>query len=165
VLPDSTGDRTVEIDVEWTEVVEHAMRLGPDVFMATVTPRCEPHVAVVSPGFVDDLVVVATSVSSAKATNLRAHPGVFFHWPVREESGNDMLVVRGDARLVDDLDRSRRLWDSHCLPYDPGDWYRDPGDPSLLWVEIDPIYASLHRDFGNGGSSIWRGSKPRPREG
>ena len=148
--------------MEWTEVVGHAVRLGPDVFMATVSPLCEPHGAVVSPGFVDDLVVVATWVSSAKATNLRAHTGVFLHWPVREETGNDMLLVRGDARLVDDLDRSRWLWDLRCLPYDPGDWYQGPGDPSLLWVEIDPLYASLHRNFGQGGSSVWRRPQSQP---
>ncbi len=140
----------------WASVVAHAERLGPDCFMATVRPDGEPHLAVVSPGFVDDLLVVATWKTSVKARNLHAGSGVMLHWVVGEETGNDMLLLRGLPHLVDDASRSRKLWEAQCLPYDPTDWYRGPDDPSLLWVEIQPTYASLHRNLGANGRSVWK---------
>ena len=140
----------------WTEVVAHAKRLGPDCFVATVRPDGGPHLAVVSPGFVGELLVVATWETSVKARNLRAGSEVMFHWVVREETGNDMLLVRGAPHLVDDRHRSCELWEMECLPYDLADWYGGPDDPELLWVETTPTYASLHRNLGEGGGSVWR---------
>lgn len=140
----------------WSDVATQAERLGPDCFLATVTPDGAPHLAVVSPGFVDGVIIVATGEGSVKARNLRAGSGAIFHWVVREETGNDMLLVRGDPHLVEDAGRSRELWEKDCLPYDLGDWYEGPDDPALLWVEIVPSYASLYRNFGEDGSSVWR---------
>ncbi len=140
----------------WAQVVAHAERLGPDCFMATVTPEGEPHLAVVSPGFVDEILVVATWETSVKARNLRAGSGVMLHWVVQEETGNDMLLLRGVPHLVDDSRRSRELWETGCLPYDPTDWYQGSEDPSLLWVEIKPTFASLARSLGEHGRSVWR---------
>lgn len=140
----------------WSSVVDHAKRLGPDCFVATVRPDGDPHLAVVSPGFVDDLIVVAISRKSVKGRNLRAGSGVMLHWIVSEETGNDMLLVRGEPSLVDDERRCRQLWEADCLPFELTDFYRGPDDPVLLWVEIAPTYASLHRNFGADGSEVWR---------
>ena len=150
-----SGGRSGSI-AAWADVVAEARRLGPDCFMATVGPDGEPHLAVVSPGFLDRLIVVATWTNSVKGRNLRAGSGVALHWLVLEETGNDMLFVRGAPRLVDDRRRSRELWERNPLPYDLTDWYRGPDDPDLLWVEIVPTYASLHRNRGVGGSVVWR---------
>ena len=140
----------------WSQVVEHARRLGPDCFMATVRPDGQPHLAVVSPGFVNESLVVATWETSVKARNLRAGSGVMFHWIVREETANDMLLVRGEPTLAEDHRRRRELWEADCLPYDPGDWYDGPNDPRLLWIEVTPTYASLQRNLGQSGTSVWR---------
>lgn len=143
----------------WSKVVAHAQRLGPDCFMATVRPSGEPHLAVVSPGFIEDLLVVATWETSVKGRNLRSGSGVAFHWVVSKETGNDMLLLRGVPRIVDDPQRRHRLWEAKPLPYDLPDWYQGPDDPRLLWVEVTPTYASLHRNLGEQGRSRWR---PRP---
>ena len=127
--------------------------------MATVRPNGEPHLAVVSPGFVEDLLVVATWESSVKGRNLRAGSGVMFHWAVNEQTGNDMLLLRGAPHITDDPKRRRRLWEMKPLPYDLTDWYQGPDDPQLLWVEVTPTHASLQRNLGEQGSSLWR---PRP---
>jgi general stress protein 26 len=124
--------------------------------MATVRPDGEPHLAMVSPGFFDDLVVVTTSAASVKTRNLRAGSGVMLHWIVREETGDDMLLVRGEPRLVDDARRRRELWASECMPYALADYYLGPDDPDLAWVEIAPTYASLHRNMGADGREVWR---------
>lgn len=124
--------------------------------MATVQPDGEPHLAVVSPGFLGKTLVVATWEESVKARNLRAGSGAMFHWVVTEETGNDMLLVRGVPHLVDEMERRRQLWNLDPLPYDPADWYDGPDDARLLWVEVRPTYASLHRNLGEGGTSIWR---------
>ncbi|MEN8239179.1 MAG: pyridoxamine 5'-phosphate oxidase family protein [Actinomycetota bacterium] len=146
--------------MDWPDVVGHAIRLGPDCFLATVTPQGKPHLAVISPGFIDQRVIVATWESSVKADNLRAGSAVMLHWVVREETDNDMLLIQGIPRLVDDAHRSRQLWEADCLPYDPADWYQGPDDPELLWVEIEPTYASLHRNLGEGDSSVWHCKTP-----
>ena len=140
----------------WRDVVEHAVRLGPDCFIATVTPDGEPHLSVISPGYLDDLVIVATWQDSVKVRNLAAGSGVMLHWAVRDETGNDMLLLRGDPHLVVDDARRTELWESDCLPYELSEWYEGPDDPQLVWVEITPTYASLHRNFGAGGSESWR---------
>ena len=140
----------------WSQVLTHARRLGPDCFMATVRPDGQPHLAVVSPGFVEDAIVVASWADSVKARNLRAGSGVMFHWVVSAETGNDMLLVRGEPSLADDQRRRRELWAANCLPYDPSDWYDGPDDPRLLWLEVAPTYASLHRNLGEDGSAVWR---------
>ncbi len=124
--------------------------------MATVRPDGQPHLAVVSPGFTDDSLVVATWETSVKARNLRAGSGVMFHWVVREETGNDMLLARGRPGLVDGGRRRLELWERDCLPYDPSDWYDGPDDPRLLWIEVKPTYASLQRNLGQDGTSVWR---------
>jgi general stress protein 26 len=140
----------------WSEVIRHAVRVGPDCFMATVCPDGSPHVAVVSPGFINGFLVVATYSKSIKAMNIRAGSKVMFHWPVREETGNDMLLLRGEPRPVEDELRRRELWEVDCLPYDLDDWHAGPDDPTLLWIQITPTYASLHRNLGAEGSSRWR---------
>ncbi len=142
--------------MNWPQVVAHAKRLGPDCFMATVRPDGQPHLAVVSPGFVEDLLVMATFETSVKTRNLRAGSGVMLHWVVREETENDMLLVRGEPRLVDQRRRRRALWEMECVPYDLTDWYRGFDDPVLVWVENAPTYASFHRNAGADGSEVWR---------
>jgi general stress protein 26 len=140
----------------WSEVAAHATRLGTDCFMATVDPGGEPHLAVVSPGFTDVGMIVATWQESAKARNLRAGSKVMFHWVVQDGTGNDMLLVKGEPRLVDDSERIDQIWTIGCLPYDLRDWYDGPDDSRLLFVEVVPTYASLHRNFGRDGRTIWR---------
>jgi general stress protein 26 len=72
----------------------------------------------------------ATSNKSAKAAEITMRPGV----AVVMQGSGAYLAISGTARLVEDRDRNRLLWQAAWQA-----WFPDgPDDPSLVLIEVDP---------------------------
>ena len=144
-------------DVEFSEVLEHAARLGPIMYVATVTPAGGPHVVPVHVDWHEGLAWCTTGVSDVKAHNISAHPAVCMHSSVSEETGWDHLMIWGEASLVTDVPTKRRLW-SDVFSYDLGDF--EPGgpdgSPETGFLRIAPRRALVLRRYGFDGRDEWR---------
>ena len=96
--------------VEFSAALEHAARLGPIMYLATVTPVGGPHVVPVHLDWHEGLAWCVTGVSDVKTHNVVAHPTVCLHSSVSAETGWDHLMIWGEASLVTDVPTKRRLW-------------------------------------------------------
>jgi general stress protein 26 len=72
----------------------------------------------------------ATSNQSAKADEVSVHPRV----SVVMQGGGAYLAISGTARIIDDRERVRLLWQPSWKAWFPG----GPDDPNLVLIEIDP---------------------------
>lgn len=72
----------------------------------------------------------ATSNRSAKAAEVTLHPRV----SVVMQGGGAYLAISGTARIIDDSERVRLLWQPGWKVWFPG----GPDDPNLVLIEIDP---------------------------
>lgn len=75
----------------------------------------------------------ATSNRSAKAAEIALRPGV----AVVMQGNGAYLSISGAARLLDDRDRIRLLWQAAWKPWFP----EGPDDPALVLIEVDPARA------------------------
>jgi general stress protein 26 len=112
--------------------------------MATVTPDGDPHVAVVTPVVIDDVIWIGTYRSSQKAANLLARPSIALVWSTDAEA-----YVWGRAELLDDVQRKRSMWDD-TWPYDPAMFFSTPDNPDYVLVRVTPRRAMVMR-FGEHG--------------
>lgn len=127
--------------ISWDDVRAACQALADGAFLATVQADGRPHVAWVGIGFGPRTMWTATYRSSQKARNLRHRRDVALHWPERPDR---LVFGRARARLVDDADEQRRLWDEQVLPYDQVAFYGTADNPELLFVELVPTRFSVH---------------------
>lgn len=94
----------------------------------------------------------ATSSKSTKAAEITMRPGV----AVVMQGGGAYLAISGTARLVEDRDRNRLLWQDAWRP-----WFPDgPDDPSLVLIEVDPERAEYWDRTGvRGLEFLWEAGK------
>jgi hypothetical protein len=52
--------------------------------------------------------------------------------------------MRAVARLVDNIDERRTLWDRTVLPYDQEQFFGSAENPELVYVELTPVVVSIH---------------------
>jgi general stress protein 26 len=141
-------------ELTWVEVTAEIERQGRDAFVASVSPRGEPHLAIVWLVLVHGVVHFVSDRSAVKASNLAANPAVAAHWQVVDE-GRNQLFLRGTAALVEDPVERQRLWDSGAWG-DLGQWYGGAADPRLAFISIDAIWASVTEAAGSGPRRRWR---------
>lgn len=125
----------------WKQLEAECRSVADGAFMATVQADGRPHVAWVGIGFGSQTMWTATYRSSQKANNLRHRSDVALHWPERPDR---LVFGRARARLVDDVDEQRHLWDHRVLPYDQVAFYGTPENPELLFIELTPTRFSVH---------------------
>lgn len=120
-------------------------------YLGTADGEGRPHVAAVAPGFSEQTLWVATRRQSKKVKNLAINPNVGFHWPVAG-GGPGELAAWGEAAIHDSAEDRVRIWNSGVMPYDLAGFFQEPGNPSLVFVEIAVIKARL---FGPEGRKYW----------
>jgi len=120
-------------DLGWDALTPHLHGIAS---LATVTPAGEPHVAIVTPLLVDDLLWIGANRSSAKTRNLASTPTVALVWATEVDA-----YVWGATRLIDDIDTKRRLWDRWA--YDAAEHFVAPDDDDYVLVEVSPTRAMV----------------------
>lgn len=119
--------------------------------LATASAAGVPHVSVVSAAFEDDVVWVATNLSSRKARNLRENPRAMIMW-----EGDAEVYVDADVELVDDAATKHRLW-TGTFPYDLAMFFGTADNPDLVLLRLRPRSAVV-QTFGDQGPSRARWS-------
>jgi general stress protein 26 len=129
--------------LDWNTVRTACTSIADGAYLATTRHDGHPHVAWVGIGFDANAETMwtATYRSSQKAKNLRHDHRVALHWPERPDQ---LIFMRAVARLVDDADERRSLWDRTVLPYDQEQFYGSADNPELLFVELTPVVVSIH---------------------
>lgn len=137
------------------DIKTEAARLSPWAHLATVGADGKPDVVPVHPAWEGDTLWVMTFADSTKVRNLAAHDDVAMHWQVTE--AGDGVELWGTARVHDDLETKRRLWEG-TFDYDlnlfsPG----GPDDsPNTIFVAVHPERAVSIKTYGAGGIDHWR---------
>jgi general stress protein 26 len=143
--------------MDFAAVLDHAARLGPIMYLATVTPAGDPHVVPVHIDWHEGAAWSVAGTSDVKTRNIAAHPAVCLHSSVSEVTGWDHLMVWGDAAFLADVETKRRMW-SGVFGYDLDDFA--PGgpedSPETGFLRITPYRVVLLRRYGFGGRDDWR---------
>ena len=141
-------------DITLGHVKEFAGNLSPWAHLATVGEDGEPDVVPVHPCWEGDTLWAMVGTGSVKARNVAANPNVALHWQVTENG--DGVELWGTARLHDDVETKRRLWDG-VFDYDlnafaPGG---PDGSPGTGFLSVTPVRAIVLKQYGVGGISRW----------
>lgn len=138
-------------------LLEAIDRLGPYVFLATVTPDSRPHVTPIHANWYDGSLYAAIGKESVKGRNLSLNPAVCLHYAVSRDTGWDGLMVWGTAELLDSVADKRRLW-TGVLDYDLDLFYEGGPDGSsdIAFLRVRPERAVLFLEFGFKGRLEWR---------
>ncbi len=143
--------------MDFPAVVRHAARLGPIMYLATVTPTGDPHVVPMHVEWYEGAAWCLAGATDVKTRNIAAHPAVCLHSAVAEETGWDHLMIWGNAVFLADVATKRRLW-SGVFSYDLDDY--EPGgpdeSPDTGFLRITPHRALLLRRYGFDGRDEWR---------
>ncbi len=143
--------------MELDQVIKESARFGGWAHVATVSPSGTPYVTPVHPAWHDDKLVAMVSTGSVKAKNVAGHPSVSVHWQVGESSGFDSLMLWGRARVRDDVETKREMWDGvfdfDLNAFAPGG---PDGSPDTAFLEVTPTKAVLLRMYGMSGREVWR---------
>lgn len=136
------------------DIKAEASRLSPWAHVATIGADGKPDVAPVHPAWEGDTLWFMSFSDSVKVRNLSATADVAMHWQVTEVG--DGVEVWGTARVHDDLDTKRRLWEG-VFDYDlnlfsPGG---PDGSPQTVFVGVDPERAVAIKAYGIGGIERW----------
>lgn len=137
------------------DIKAEATRLSPWAHVATIGADGKPDVVPVHPAWEGDTLWFMTFGDSVKARNIAANGDVALHWQVSE--AGDGVEVWGAARIHDDVDTKRRLWEG-VFDYDlnlfsPG----GPEDsPNTVFVAVEVERAVAIKAYGVGGVETWR---------
>lgn len=136
------------------EVKAFAAGLSPWAHLATVGEDGEPDVTPVHPCWEGGTLWVMVGTESAKARNLTANDKVALHWQV--EAAGDGVEVWGTARVLDDVETKRRLWEG-VFDYDLSDFAPGGPDdsPGTGFMEVTPTRALILKQYGMGGLDRW----------
>lgn len=142
--------------MEFADVLVHYERIGPIVYLATVTPDGRPHTVPVHANWADDRLYVMAGIGDRKTRNIGAGSSVLLHAEVSDKSGWDSLLIEGEARILDSVEDKRRLWHG-VFTYDldlfsPGGPDNSPG---TCFLEITPTRAVYLARFGFDGREVW----------
>ena len=138
------------------QFVAETQRLGPYVYLATVTPAGAPHVVPIHADWHEGYVYAMVGLGDAKVRNPRGDPRLCLHYEVSEQTGWDSLVAWGTAAILDAAEDKERLWKG-VLGYDldlfsPGGPH---GSPDTGFLEITVRKALLLRRYGLDGRVEW----------
>lgn len=141
--------------VNLDHIKEAATQLSPWAHVATIGADGKPDVVPVHPAWEGDTLWFMTFGDSVKARNIAANGDVALHWQVSE--AGDGVEVWGEARIHDDVETKRRLWEG-VFDYDlnlfsPGG---PDGSPNTVFVAVDLERAVAIKAYGVGGVETWR---------
>lgn len=122
----------------WTEGIRQ-LRNAEVLWISTVTPEGRPHVVPLIAVWLDDALYFSTSVDERKAKNLRSNRHVTIATGTGVLTEGLDIVVEGEATVVRDAARIRRLAKAYVAKYGQG--WRLPGMEGVLTFEVAPSKA------------------------
>jgi nitroimidazol reductase NimA-like FMN-containing flavoprotein (pyridoxamine 5'-phosphate oxidase superfamily) len=138
----STPDATA---IPWTEAEEQLRNSGV-FWLSTVRPEGWPHVAPLIVVWLDGALYFATSEGEQKAKNLATNPRVTITTGGNSFAAGLDIVVEGEAAVVSDDGKRRRVMDAYAAKY--GEGWRFPVEEVVILVfEVSPTKAF---GFGRG---------------
>lgn len=143
--------------MDWSEVIEAAHSISWITAFSTSGADGRPAVSFVAPGFADNRIYVGTRPGTRKARNLAHNPNVALHWPVTT-GGAGQPFVRGRGAIQSSIEAREAIWGNGGWRYDLSQFFDSFDNPYLVFIEVEPTYASL---IGPGFvRKIWRSSGP-----
>ncbi len=128
--------------MEWDDVVAAAHSISWVTAFSTSGADGRPAVSFVAPGFAGGRIYVGTRPRTRKARNLAHNPNVALHWPVTA-GGPGQLFVRGQGAVQSAIEAKSAIWGNGGWKYDLGQFFGSYENPDLVFIEIEPSYASL----------------------
>jgi len=140
----------------WVDAEQHLQKA--EVFwLSTVRPEGRPHVVPLIAVWLDGALYFITGEEERKAKNLAKNPQVTITTGCNALSEGLDLVVEGEAVVVSDDSKRRRVVDAYVAKYGEG-WRLPIGD--VLFFEVTPTTA-----FGFGRSEAPQSWGPPPAGG
>src|SRR5580658_3727148 len=135
-MPKGYGIHTVaEGQVPWEEV-EAQLAKSRNYWIATMRPDGKPHAMPVWGVWMNGAVIFGTDKNSRKARNIVRQPEVVVHL----ESGDDVVIMEGVARLVTDKTESAAS-DAVYLEKYQMKLTDAPGEPFICAIEPRVVFA------------------------
>jgi nitroimidazol reductase NimA-like FMN-containing flavoprotein (pyridoxamine 5'-phosphate oxidase superfamily) len=130
--------------VPWKEAEQHLENAGI-FWLSTVRPEGRPHVAPLIAVWLDGALYFATGDGEQKAKNLANNTRVTITTGRNTLTDGLDLVVEGEAAVVTEDAKLRRVADAYVAKY--GDGWRLPGLDGVVVFEVTPTTAF---GFGRG---------------
>jgi nitroimidazol reductase NimA-like FMN-containing flavoprotein (pyridoxamine 5'-phosphate oxidase superfamily) len=128
----------------WQEAEQHLQQAGV-YWLSTVRPEGRPHVAPLIAVWLDGALYFCTGHAERKAKNLAGNPRVAITTGRGTLSEGLDIVVEGEAVVVSDDAKVRRVADAYVAKY--GEGWRIAGLDGVLVFEVTPTTAF---GFGRG---------------
>jgi nitroimidazol reductase NimA-like FMN-containing flavoprotein (pyridoxamine 5'-phosphate oxidase superfamily) len=135
--------------ISWSDAEEQLKNAGV-FWVSTVRPEGRPHVVPLLAVWLEGALYFGTSAGEQKAKNLATNTQVTITTGCNSFSEGLDIVVEGEATVVHDGARLRRLRDAFVAKY--GEGWRFPEGPGILFFEVTPI-----RAFGFGRGDVLAG--------
>ena len=144
---------------DWA-TTRHVLESSEMFWLTTVRADGRPHVTPLVAVWLDDAIHFCTGPEEQKAVNLRRNRHVILTTGCNDWRGGLDVIVEGEAALVTDEDRLRRLAAAWATKWD-GRWryetrdgsFVNPGQGTALVFEVRPAKVFA---FGKGGFSQTR---------
>jgi PPOX class probable F420-dependent enzyme len=149
-MPKGYGIHTVaEGQVPWEEV-EAQLAKSRNYWIATTRPDGKPHAMPVWGVWMNGAVIFGTDKNSRKARNIVRQPEVVVHL----ESGDDVVIMEGVARLVTDKTEIAAI-DAVYLEKYQMKLTDAPGEPFICAIEPRVVFAWHEKDYPKSATR-WR---------
>jgi nitroimidazol reductase NimA-like FMN-containing flavoprotein (pyridoxamine 5'-phosphate oxidase superfamily) len=132
------------VALQWKEAEQQLQKAGV-YWLSTVGPEGRPHVAPLFAVWLDGALYFSTGEAERKAKNLAENPQVAITTGRNALNEGLDLVVQGEAVVVGDAAKVRRVADAYGAKY--GEGWRIPGLDGVLTFEVTPTTAF---GFGRG---------------
>jgi general stress protein 26 len=142
----STPDATA---LPWKDAEQQLQKAGV-FWLSTVRPEGRPHVVPLIAVWLDGALYFGTSEGERKAKNLARNAQVTITTGCASFSEGLDIVVEGEAMVVSDEAKLRRIADAYVAKY--GEDWRFPEGPGILFFEVTPTKA-----FGFGRGELLAG--------
>jgi nitroimidazol reductase NimA-like FMN-containing flavoprotein (pyridoxamine 5'-phosphate oxidase superfamily) len=118
---------------------EQQLREAGVWWLSTVTPEARPHVVPLIAVWLDGALYFATGEDERKAKNLAQNPHVSVTTGSNDLSHGFDVVVEGEAKLMTEDAKVRRIADAYAMKY--GEGWRLPGLDGVVLFEVTPSKA------------------------
>jgi nitroimidazol reductase NimA-like FMN-containing flavoprotein (pyridoxamine 5'-phosphate oxidase superfamily) len=124
--------------VPWSKALRQ-LRDAEVLWLSTVTPEGRPHVVPLIAVWLDGALYFSTGEGERKARNLRSNTHVTIATGPEALSEALDIVLEGEARVVSDAAKIRRIAKAYVAKY--GEGWRLPGIDGVLTFEVTPSTA------------------------
>jgi nitroimidazol reductase NimA-like FMN-containing flavoprotein (pyridoxamine 5'-phosphate oxidase superfamily) len=142
----STPDATA---LPWKDA-EQQLQNAAVFWVSTVRPEGQPHVVPLIAVWLDGALYFCTGETEQKAKNLAKNTQVTITTGSNSLTDGLDIVVEGEAMVVSDEAKLRRIADAYVAKY--GEGWRFPEGPGILFFEVTPT-----KVFGFGRGELLAG--------